>query len=47
VNSPEKRAEWKAAFLKSQKESSEVTLSRVAAEMAEPCIIKSARLQNS
>jgi CheY-like chemotaxis protein len=47
VNSPEKRAEWKAAFLKSQKESSEVTLSRVAAEMAEPCITKSARLQNS
>ena len=44
VNSPEKRAAWKAAFLKSQKESPEVTLSRVAAEMAKPRITKSARL---
>lgn len=47
VNSPEKRAAWKAAFLKSQKESSEATLSRVTAGMAEPRITKSARLQNS
>jgi len=46
VNSPEKRAAWKAAFLKSQKESSEATLSRVTAEMAEPRMTKSARLQN-
>jgi len=44
VNSPEKRAAWKAAFLKSQKESPEVTLSRVTAEMAKPRITKSARL---
>jgi hypothetical protein len=47
VNSPEKRAAWKAAFLNSQKESFEVTLSRVTAEMAKPRITKSARLQNS
>jgi CheY-like chemotaxis protein len=47
VNSPEKRAAWKAAFLKSQKESSEATLSRVKAEMAEPRITKSARLKAS
>jgi hypothetical protein len=47
VNSPEKRVAWKAAFLKSQKESSEATLSRVTAGMAEPRITKSARLQNS
>jgi CheY-like chemotaxis protein len=47
VNSPEKRAAWKAAFLNSQKESFEVTLSRVSAEMAKPRITKSARLQNS
>jgi len=47
VNSPEKRAAWKAAFLKSQKESAEATLSRVTAEMAQPRIAKSARLQKS
>jgi CheY-like chemotaxis protein len=47
VNSPEKRAAWKAAFLKSQKETAEATLSRVTAEMAQPRIAKSARLQKS
>ena len=47
VNSPEKRAAWKAAFLKSQKESPEATLSRVAAEMARPRITKSARLRSA
>ena len=47
VNSPEKRAAWKAAFLKSQKESAEATLSRVTAGMAQPRIAKSARLQKS
>jgi CheY-like chemotaxis protein len=47
VNSPEKRAAWKAAFLKSQKESSEATLSRVTAEMAKPRITKSARSRAS
>jgi len=44
VNSPEKRAAWKAAFLKSQKESSEATVPRVTAEMAQPRIKKSAPL---
>jgi CheY-like chemotaxis protein len=46
VNSPEKRVAWKAAFLKSQKESALATLSRVKAEMEEPRVTKSAREQN-
>ncbi|HEV3039144.1 MAG TPA: response regulator [Candidatus Angelobacter sp.] len=46
VNSPEKRAAWKAAFLKSQKESAETTLSRIKTEMAQPRIAQSARDEN-
>ncbi len=46
VNSPGKRAAWKAAFLKSQPESSSATLSRVQAEMALPRVAKSARLKS-
>ncbi len=45
VSSPGKRAAWKAAFLKSQPESSSVTLSQVKTEMALPRIAKSARLR--
>jgi CheY-like chemotaxis protein len=45
VNSPEKRAAWKAAFLNSRKESDEATLSRVMAEMAQPRVTKSVRLK--
>jgi hypothetical protein len=45
VNSPEKRVAWKAAFLKSRKESDEATLSRVMAEMAQPRVTKSVRLK--
>jgi CheY-like chemotaxis protein len=45
VNSPEKRVAWKAAFLKSQPEPAEATLSGVKAEMAQPHIAKSARLK--
>jgi CheY-like chemotaxis protein len=45
VNSPEKRAAWKAAFLESRKESDEATLSRVMAEMAQPRVTKSVRLK--
>ena len=45
VTSPEKRVAWKAAFLKSMPESAEATLSRVTAEMAEPRVAKSARIQ--
>ena len=47
VNSPEKRAAWKAAFLKSQTESAAATLSRVTAETAPPRITKSVRLKQS
>lgn len=47
VNSPEKRVAWKAAFLKSQDNSAEGTLASVTAEMAEPRMTKSARLQKS
>jgi CheY-like chemotaxis protein len=45
VNSPEKRAAWKATFLKSQPESDKGTLSRGAAEMPEPRIAESAGSQ--
>jgi len=45
VNSPEKRVAWKAAFLKSQKESAVATLSRVKREMDTPRVVKSARMR--
>ncbi|MDP9158801.1 MAG: response regulator [Acidobacteriota bacterium] len=47
VNSPGKRVAWKAAFLKSQPESPEATLSRVKAEMEQPRVAKSARREKS
>jgi hypothetical protein len=46
VNSPEKRAAWKAAFLKSQKEPAETTLYRIKTEMAQPRVAQSARGEN-
>ncbi|GAC1440163.1 MAG: hypothetical protein NVS9B5_36920 [Terriglobales bacterium] len=46
VNSPGKRAAWKAGFLKSEPESPAATLIRVTAEMAEPRVTKSAREQS-
>ncbi len=45
ISSPGKTAAWKAAFLKSQRESPSATLSRVSSEMAQPRIARSARVR--